>query len=33
MLGVGGVRLLRALDLPVDVYHFNEGHAVFAGSS
>ncbi|CAN5679730.1 alpha-glucan family phosphorylase [soil metagenome] len=31
MLGVGGVRLLQALGLPVDVYHFNEGHAVFAG--
>ena len=31
VLGVGGVRLLRALNLPVDVYHFNEGHAVFAG--
>jgi starch phosphorylase len=31
VLGVGGVRLLRALDLPIDVFHFNEGHAVFAG--
>ena len=31
ILGVGGVRLLRALGLGVDVYHFNEGHAVFAG--
>mgnify|MGYP001229612679 FL=1 len=31
LLGVGGVRLLRALEHPVDVYHFNEGHAVFAG--
>ena len=31
ILGVGGVRLLRALHLDVDVYHFNEGHAVFAG--
>ncbi len=31
ILGVGGVRLLRALDHSVDVYHFNEGHAVFAG--
>jgi starch phosphorylase len=30
VLGVGGVRLLRALAKPVDVYHFNEGHAVFA---
>lgn len=31
VLGVGGVRLLRALHHDVDVYHFNEGHAVFAG--
>ena len=31
MLGVGGVRALAALGLEVDTYHFNEGHAVFAG--
>ena len=31
LLGVGGVRLLRALGREPDVYHFNEGHAVFAG--
>ena len=31
LLGVGGVRALRALGLPVEVYHFNEGHALFAG--
>ena len=31
LLGVGGVRVLRALGLPIDVYHFNEGHALFAG--
>ncbi len=31
VLGVGGVRLLQALGAPVDVFHFNEGHAVFAG--
>ncbi|HEY8146639.1 MAG TPA: alpha-glucan family phosphorylase [Kofleriaceae bacterium] len=31
LLGVGGVRLLRALGRSPDVYHFNEGHAVFAG--
>jgi len=31
VLGVGGVRLLRALGIPIDVYHFNEGHAVLAG--
>lgn len=31
VLGVGGVRLLRALGESINVYHFNEGHAVFAG--
>ncbi len=31
LLGAGGVRALRALEIPVDLYHFNEGHAVFAG--
>jgi glycogen phosphorylase len=31
LLGVGGVRALAKLGLDVDVYHFNEGHAVFAG--
>jgi glycogen phosphorylase len=31
ILGVGGVRALQALGLGVDVYHFNEGHALFAG--
>jgi starch phosphorylase len=31
VLGVGGVRLLRALGVEPDTYHFNEGHAVFAG--
>jgi starch phosphorylase len=31
VLGVGGVRLLDALGLSVDIFHFNEGHAVFAG--
>ncbi len=31
LLGIGGVRALRALHLPVEIYHFNEGHAVFAG--
>ena len=30
VLGIGGVRALRALNIPIDVYHFNEGHAVFA---
>jgi starch phosphorylase len=31
LLGVGGVRLLEALGEPIEVFHFNEGHAVFAG--
>jgi len=31
VLGIGGVKALRALGIEVDVYHFNEGHAVFAG--
>ncbi len=30
VFGVGGVRALRALGIDVDVYHFNEGHAVLA---
>jgi starch phosphorylase len=30
VLGIGGVRALRALDIPIDVYHFNEGHADLA---
>jgi starch phosphorylase len=31
VLGIGGVKALRALKIPIDVYHFNEGHALFAG--
>lgn len=31
VLGIGGVRALRKLGIEVDVYHFNEGHALFAG--
>lgn len=31
VLGIGGVRALRALGIDIDVYHFNEGHAIFAG--
>lgn len=31
VLGIGGVRALKELGIKVDVYHFNEGHAVFAG--
>ncbi|QSZ28098.1 alpha-glucan family phosphorylase [Aceticella autotrophica] len=30
VLGIGGIKALRSLGLKVDVYHFNEGHAVFA---
>ena len=31
VLGIGGVRALEALGHTIDVYHFNEGHAVLAG--
>jgi glycogen phosphorylase len=31
ILGVGGVRALKALGHKVDLYHFNEGHALLAG--
>lgn len=31
ILGVGGVRALRALGLEIDFYHFNDSHAVLAG--
>jgi len=31
VLGIGGVRALRALGFKPNVYHFNEGHALFAG--
>ncbi|MBI1227703.1 MAG: alpha-glucan family phosphorylase [Bacteroidetes bacterium] len=31
VLGIGGVKALRALNIEVDLYHFNEGHALFAG--
>lgn len=31
ILGVGGVRALRAAGLHPDVYHMNEGHAAFLG--
>lgn len=30
VLGVGGVRALRALGIEADLYHFNEGHALLA---
>ena len=29
MLGIGGVRLLRALEISPHVYHLNEGHSAF----
>lgn len=31
VLGIGGVRALRKLGIKVEKYHFNEGHALFAG--
>lgn len=31
LLGVGGIRALRALGVETDVYHCNEGHAAFCG--
>ncbi|MFO7819230.1 MAG: alpha-glucan family phosphorylase [Halanaerobacter sp.] len=31
VLGIGGVKALKKLGVEVDLYHFNEGHAVFAG--
>ncbi|MFW6409589.1 MAG: alpha-glucan family phosphorylase, partial [Halanaerobiales bacterium] len=32
LLGIGGVKAIRELDLNIDVFHFNEGHAVLAGT-
>jgi len=31
LLGIGGIRALRAMELLADVYHCNEGHAAFIG--
>src|SRR6266508_4756594 len=31
LLGIGGLRALNWLGIPIAAYHFNEGHAVFAG--
>jgi starch phosphorylase len=31
LLGIGGVRALNWLGIPISTYHFNEGHAVFGG--
>jgi len=30
ILGIGGVRALRALNLDIDIYHFNDCHPLFA---
>ncbi len=32
VLGIGGVKAIRKLGLSIDIYHFNEGHAVLAGT-
>ncbi len=31
LLGIGGIRALRAMEIKQDVYHCNEGHAAFIG--
>lgn len=31
LLGIGGIRMLDALELKPSIYHLNEGHAAFAG--
>ena len=31
LLGIGGIRALRALNKEAQVYHCNEGHAAFIG--
>ncbi len=31
LLGIGGIRLLKQLDIKPAIYHLNEGHAAFAG--
>ncbi|MDA0989753.1 MAG: alpha-glucan family phosphorylase [Verrucomicrobia bacterium] len=31
VLGIGGFLAIEALELAIDIHHFNEGHAVFAG--
>jgi phosphorylase/glycogen(starch) synthase len=30
LLGVGGIRLIKAIGIDPDIYHLNEGHAAFA---
>lgn len=32
VLGIGGVKAMRALEIPINVYHFNEGHAALAAT-
>ena len=32
VLGIGGVKAMRELDLDIEVYHFNEGHAALAAT-
>ena len=32
VLGIGGIKAMRELDLDIDVYHFNEGHAALAAT-
>ena len=31
LLGIGGIRLIKQLDIKPAIYHLNEGHAAFAG--
>jgi alpha-glucan phosphorylase-like protein len=31
LLGMGGIRALKAMDVHADLYHLNEGHAAFLG--
>lgn len=31
LLGIGGIKALRAMNLDADIYHCNEGHAAFLG--
>ena len=32
VLGIGGIKAIRKLDLNIDIFHFNEGHAALAGT-
>ena len=32
VLGIGGIKAMRELELDIDVYHFNEGHAALAAT-